>query len=725
MPERKNDKKSAFSCHGCRTRKVKCGAEQPACRRCVKRGEECVYKLAPTLSYTERLERRVQQLEAQLASQQGPSTSGGHEQPAASPSASSSGLSPGTAASGGHAVRIEGLKVDDKGMITYHGSTSFFQAVSSHAKAETRQQEQDAAGDETQASRDIERRERLVNNAWQQRVMESYSGIPEPFQYLLDLHWCWIQPLFNFIYRPAFTRDMQTMGPYYSHSLMSAVMAHSARWGRRDPAIRVKLDEFDGGRLFSRQVRSLIFEDLENGVGTVPTVQTLLLLSAQECGAGNTVQAWVYSGIAFRLVDHLGICIDGQRFTSDVQLSDEDMEIRHRLFWSCYFWDKIISLYLGRRPTFKYSDVSPPPSMFDDSTETELWVPHGVTFPSGFEYPPTPAHSTSCFIRMCELSVIFNEILSHIYDPLGQNTQSEIEACVTSQSVALDIWWRDLPPFLKLEPTNLPPVAPPSHIVVMNCLYHTFRILLYRPMLTRRSSDATRTEPNRFQGYLEQCVTSAVAISAVFDLFVRSFGYGHCILSLSYSVYIAVSIFLLQVQAHEGGNEALHRLLFCVDCLEQVKDVNPVIVSALKPIHEILEKAGISTAQAALGLASIGLNDKIPAHITHTADPGGSSASAAFIHNAASQIQQAPPTGGPPLLSAEQLPLPPMNTTGQLANRLQPQGQQRYASVLPDHQLKDGVVDQFPDKIFDAASTLDVLKVNIQSLDIPHDPVPG
>ena len=28
----------------------------------------------------------------------------------------------------------------------------------------------------------------------------------EPFQYLLDTHWCWIQPLFNFIYRPAFTR---------------------------------------------------------------------------------------------------------------------------------------------------------------------------------------------------------------------------------------------------------------------------------------------------------------------------------------------------------------------------------------------------------------------------------------------------------------------------------------------------------------------------------------
>lgn len=373
------------------------------------------------MSYTERLERRVQQLEAQLQSQsQGSVASGSNIDPtAASPSAASSGaaLSPGTAASvggaggGGHAAaaRIEGLKVDDRGMITYHGSTSFFQAVSSHAEAETRQQEQDqnAGGDVAQASRDLERRERLVNNAWQQRIMESYSGIPvgllsvkkagakcichTDLAHLCDTGTFSISSRSALVLDPAFvqfylsasihsyvaavllisrkvadlitTGDMQTMGPYYSHSLMSAVMAHSARWGRRDPSIAAKLDEFDGGHLFSRQVRSLVFQDLESGVGTVPTVQTLLLLSAQECGAGNTVQAWVYSGIAFRLVDHLGICIDGQRFTSDVRLSDEDMEIRHRLFWSCYFWDKIISLYLGRRPTFKYSDVSPPPSM--------------------------------------------------------------------------------------------------------------------------------------------------------------------------------------------------------------------------------------------------------------------------------------------------------------------------------------------------------------------------
>jgi hypothetical protein len=33
-------------------------------------------------------------------------------------------------------------------------------------------------------------------------------------------------------------------------------------------------------------------------------------------------------------------------------LTLEDIEIRKRLFWSCYTYDKVISLFLGRMPAF-------------------------------------------------------------------------------------------------------------------------------------------------------------------------------------------------------------------------------------------------------------------------------------------------------------------------------------------------------------------------------------
>lgn len=139
------------------------------------------------------------------------------------------------------------------------------------------------------------------------------------------------------------------------------MLSHAMRWGVSDPATKRLLDEsYEGGAIFGKHARSMVFEELSNGICTIPTVQTLLLLSAQECGFGNAAQAWTYSGLAFRLLDHLGICVDGDRYLGSVPLSEEDVEIRHRLFWSCYNWDKMMSLYLGRSPSMQRSAVSPP-----------------------------------------------------------------------------------------------------------------------------------------------------------------------------------------------------------------------------------------------------------------------------------------------------------------------------------------------------------------------------
>lgn len=150
------------------------------------------------------------------------------------------------------------------------------------------------------------------------------------------------------------------LGPYYSHTLMNALLSHSIRWGRADPATHELLKAYDNGQLFARHSRDMVLDEVRRGACTIPTIQTLLLLSAQECSLGNSTQAWVYSGMAFRLVDHLGVSFDVQRYGGSVTLSDEDLEIRRRLFWSCYFWDKVISLYLGRPPSLQQTPVSPP-----------------------------------------------------------------------------------------------------------------------------------------------------------------------------------------------------------------------------------------------------------------------------------------------------------------------------------------------------------------------------
>ena len=310
-------------------------------------------------------------------------------------------------------------------------------------------------------------KQELINSAWTERALEKLSNLPEVIQILLDLHWCWIQPVFNFVYRPTFTRDLQSNGPYCSVLLLNAVLAHSVRWAKANERILPLLEPFEGGAYFGRQARADLMTALQTGAPSIPTVQALLLLSAQECGAGNLSQAWLYSGMAFRLIVDLGIIFDGRKYAKTVQLSVEEIEIRNRLFWSCYFWDKIISLYLGRLPALHETSESPPLHVLDDTGEIETWVPQGLDQSYVDNYPPMQAHTTSCFINTCALSKILNAVLVTMYNPVKESTLAEVAKCAFDEERRLATWHERLPAHLTISVQSLPTQCPPSHIVTL------------------------------------------------------------------------------------------------------------------------------------------------------------------------------------------------------------------------------------------------------------------
>ena len=175
-----------------------------------------------------------------------------------------------------------------------------------------------------------------------------------------------------------------------------------------------------------------------------------------------------------------------------------------------------ISLYLGRSPSLRHTKISPPQKLLDDSAEDEIWIPHGLSYPAGQGYPPRKSHATSCFMQMCRLSVIFHQILLHMYDREQDHVDTERQQCVEDQGHALSVWWQDLPEHLRIDPVSLPPFAPPSHINTMNCLFHTFSILLYRPMVF--GSTSVQVGYGLEADYLRKCIASANAIVFIVSL---------------------------------------------------------------------------------------------------------------------------------------------------------------------------------------------------------------
>ncbi|KAJ4292017.1 hypothetical protein N0V90_009916 [Kalmusia sp. IMI 367209] len=204
------------------------------------------------------------------------------------------------------------LSVDGNGEIQYYEPTS---AVHDPPQLQQKSPLTQVSPSASSSSSKTEIVSALMAHAQESKIWEDYAlgnaslqtGMPRQIiAKLLHMHWIWVSPMFMYVYRPAFIRDMATGGRYYSELLLIVICAHAAKYQ-------------DGNYAKFLMTRAL------------------LQLSAREIANGSISQAWVYSGIAFRMASDLGLEYIGPNIKG---LDPVDLEIRKRLFWSCYFWDK-------------------------------------------------------------------------------------------------------------------------------------------------------------------------------------------------------------------------------------------------------------------------------------------------------------------------------------------------------------------------------------------------
>jgi hypothetical protein len=433
----------------------------------------------------------------------------------------------------GPAPELPDLNVDANGRYIYYGSTSALEHPFSEVDA-----------DHTSEYEKSEARTNLVTSALHSRRMEEISmgnaalrvDIPrELVDQLLNTHWTWIHPVFMFIYRPAFMRDMGSGGKYFSQLLLSVMCCHSTRFTKKELAAQLLM-----------RVHLLLGEQIQDNI-SIPTVQALLQLSARQVGQGAVSQGWLYSGIAFRMAIDLGLF----NKTDPTTCSAEDREIRKRLAWSCFCWDKAMSLYLGRMPALR----EPPMvdlTLLDDFAEHELWQPYyGADGDTLKNYPETPCYTVSCFISLCRLSVIINDIILGLYS--GRKPEN-VGTLVRNMRHQLELWWVTLPAHLRIETSNLPAILPPPHIISLNIFYHTSIILLHRPF---RSAPDCRTN----------CRQASQAVESIVVGYGNTFGFNRIPYLMSYCIYTAATIVMEDLKdGFSGDRERIEMFLEALEC---------------------------------------------------------------------------------------------------------------------------------------------------------------
>jgi len=163
-----------------------------------------------------------------------------------------------------------------------------------------------------------------------------FDGVePDLGIHLLNLHWNRQHHSFLITYRPAFMRDMACNGPYFSKLLLNAIYFGASKFSPRPEVRKDPNDVRTAGWRFRERVRELLISALDRS--DVTTIQALLVMTNSLFALGDErAAAWLYAGLAFRMIIDLGIHVDVADVSSMRNFSDEDLEIRRRVFWGAF-----------------------------------------------------------------------------------------------------------------------------------------------------------------------------------------------------------------------------------------------------------------------------------------------------------------------------------------------------------------------------------------------------
>lgn len=258
--------------------------------------------------------------------------------------------------------------------------------------------------------------------------------------HLFETYWTWVYPAFMFVSKPDFVRSTAIGDRYSSPLLSSVVLLQATRF--TDHLLREEL---------LSHVRLLLGQEIHRPP-SIPLVQALLQLSAREIGNGSLQQAWLYSGMAFRLAVDMGIMVK----PGGSQADDTDSAMRGQLAWSCYLWDKAISLYLGRTPSLPECPNFEP-VLLDQQIETAWWMPHLEDSNIGNIWLPTQSHGVTCFTNFCKIGKIIHDVLATIY---AKKPGCNVLSFVQHTRERLDAWRTESPQELVVLPGSQQCPAP-------------------------------------------------------------------------------------------------------------------------------------------------------------------------------------------------------------------------------------------------------------------------
>lgn len=327
--------------------------------------------------------------------------------------------------------------------------------------------------------------------------------------------------------------------------------------------------------------------------------------------------------MAFRMARDLGLHLAPKKLSPLFpHFSDEDLAIRNQIFWSCYTWDKTISLCLGRTPAITNVIELPKVETLLDGydADAEIWEPTTTQGSLLERLLKHRAFSSTRFAAYCELCVITHDVLDKLYIRTHRSDRGHLLGNYMNQTLErLDEWSSRLPLELLVGDDTQTLQCPPLHILLLNLVYQTVVILLCRPY--RTSSETARA----------RCTRAAQMTDTLFMLHVRRFGF-RCVTWLqTYTMFVACTINVKDLKENRSQDNkivdedlaraASSRLDFGLEILRQGASSTPSAGRCASIVAQLLNN-GDNTTVSSRQEGRQGEKDSQPDLQDHRRQPG-------------------------------------------------------------------------------------------------------
>ncbi|TDZ17117.1 Nitrogen assimilation transcription factor nit-4 [Colletotrichum orbiculare MAFF 240422] len=377
--------------------------------------------------------------------------------------------------------------------------------------------------------------------------------------HLMNMYFSWHYTYFTTLSKTLFNRDfikgrhgVHHRGTIYcSPLLVNAMLALGCHFTSVPGAYGTPGDSRTKGDHFFAEAKRLIVENDEYERPRLVTVQALALMSVREAGCGREAKGWVYSGMAFRMAQDIGLNFDDGGMSADKQnLGEHAVDARRMTFWGCFLFDKAWSNYLGRLPQIPKNSYNVPKYDVFPSEDAEMWAPYTDT---GFDQTcQQPSRTRAIGLQLSLLCEISSDLLLFFYHPnhIGRSSGKAVELKKLSElHRRLEDWRKELPQELEPKEGQLP------NVILVHMFFHLQYIHLFRPFLKYTPSASplpSHVSPRRI------CTANAGAISKLMRLYKKTWNLRQICNIAVYMIHSACTIHLLNLPEKTAKRDVIH-----------------------------------------------------------------------------------------------------------------------------------------------------------------------